>query len=180
MSGHVEVEIPDPNSETQKIFDRLEEKLIVKGRILRSIVQMQQNYNSKYDAYALDDIIQTDTLYLCKGVEYEMSFRSKDVIHSAYFPHFRAQMNVVPGMPTRFKFTPSLTTEEMRKKKADPKFNFILMCNKICGTAHYKMKMMVVVLDKNEFKQWEQSKQQSTFKDTYSAGESEDLANSEN
>ena len=26
MSGHVEVEIPDPNSETQKIFDRLEEK----------------------------------------------------------------------------------------------------------------------------------------------------------
>ena len=62
------VEIPDPNSETQKIFDRLEEKLIVKGRILRSIVQMQQNYNSKYDAYALDDIIQTDTLYLCKGL----------------------------------------------------------------------------------------------------------------
>ena len=180
MSGHIEVEIPDPNSETQKIFDRLEEKLIVKGRILRSIVQMQQNYNSKYDAYAFDDIIQTDTLYLCKGVEYEMSFRSKDVIHSAYFPHFRAQMNVVPGMPTRFKFTPSLTTEEMRKKKADPKFNFILMCNKICGTAHYKMKMMVVVLDKNEFKQWEISKQQSTFKDTYSAGESEDLANSEN
>ena len=83
-------------------------------------------------------------------------------------------------MPTRFKFTPSLTTGEMRKKKADPKFNFILMCNKICGTAHYKMKMMVVVLDKNEFKQWEKSKQQSTFKDTYSAGESEDLANSEN
>ena len=42
------------------------------------------------------------------------------------------------------------------------------------------MKMMVVVLDKNEFKQWEKSKQQNTFKDTYSAGESEDLANSEN
>ena len=39
MGGHVEVEIPDPNSETQKIFDRLEEKLIVKGRILRSIAQ---------------------------------------------------------------------------------------------------------------------------------------------
>lgn len=180
LSGHIEVEIPEPNAETQKIMDRLEEKLIVKGRILRSVVQLQQNYDAKYDDYAWDDIIQTDTLYLCKGTEYEFSFRSKDVIHSAYFPHFRAQMNVVPGMPTRFKFTPSLTTEEMRKKKADSKFNFILMCNKICGTAHYKMKMIVVVLPKREYQNWEKSKQQNTFKDTYSAGEeSEAPANSE-
>ena len=180
LHGHVEVEIPEPNAETQKIMDRLEEKLIVKGRILRSIVQMQQNHDSKYDDYAWDDIIQTDTLYLCKGTEYEFSFRSKDVIHSAYMPHFRAQMNVVPGMPTRFKFTPSLTTEEMRKKKADSKFNFILMCNKICGTAHYKMKMIVVVLPKKEYQNWEKSKQQNTFKNTYSAGEeSEAPANSE-
>jgi cytochrome c oxidase subunit 2 len=180
LKGHVDVVIQEPNAETQKIMDRLEEKLIVKGRILRSIVQMQQNYDSKYDDYAWDDIIQTDTLYLCKGTEYEFSFRSKDVIHSAYFPHFRAQMNVVPGMPTRFKFTPSLTTEEMRKKKSDSKFNFILMCNKICGTAHYKMKMIVVVLPGKEYQNWEKSKQQNTFKDTYSAGEeSEAPANSE-
>ena len=106
LKGHVNVVIPEPNAETQKIMDRLEDKLIVKGRILRSVIQMQQNYDSKYDTYAWDDIIQTDTLYLSKGTEYEMSFRSKDVLHSAYFPHFRAQMNVVPGMPTRFKFTP--------------------------------------------------------------------------
>ena len=26
-------------------------------------------------------------------------------------------MNVVPGMPTRFKFTPTITTAEMRVKK---------------------------------------------------------------
>ena len=140
---------------------------------------MQQNYESKYDAYAWDDIIQTDTLYLSKGTEYEMSFRSKDVIHSAYFPHFRVQMNVVPGMPTRFKFTPSLTTKEMQKKKADSKFNFVLMCNKICGTAHYKMKMIVVVLTPGEFKEWENSKKEKTFKDTYAAGETEEPANSE-
>ena len=29
-------------------------------------------------------------------------------------PHFRAQMNCVPGMVTQFSFTPSMTTEEMR------------------------------------------------------------------
>ena len=37
-----------------------------------------------------------------------------DVLHSAYMPHFRAQMNCVPGMITQFLFTPNMTTEEMR------------------------------------------------------------------
>ena len=41
--------------------------------------------------------------------------RSQDVLHSAYMPHFRAQMNCVPGMITQFSFTPTLTTEDMRK-----------------------------------------------------------------
>ena len=33
-----------------------------------------------------------------------MKLRARDVIHSAYMPHFRVQMNVVPGMPTQFYF----------------------------------------------------------------------------
>ena len=177
MKGHVDVEIPGPNAETQKIMDRLEDKLITKGRILRSIVQMKKTHDPKLDDNTWDDFIQSDTLFLCKGREYEFSFRSKDVLHSAYLPHFRAQMNVVPGMPTRFKFTPSLTSVEMRKKKADPKFNFILMCNKICGTAHFKMKMIVVVLPKKEYQIWKTSKQANTFKNTYLNGETEESSN---
>ena len=58
--------------------------------------------------------------------------------------------NTVPGLTTRFKFTPNITTKEMRKKMKDEKYNFVLMCNKICGSAHYKMKMIVVVLGKQE------------------------------
>jgi len=52
------------------------------------------------------------------------------------------------------KFTPNKTTKEMRQEKNDEKFNYILMCNKICGGAHYKMKMVVVVLDRSEYKKW--------------------------
>ena len=33
-------------------------------------------------------------------------------------------------------------------------FDYLLLCNKICGSAHYKMKMIVVVLGKSEFKNW--------------------------
>jgi cytochrome c oxidase subunit 2 len=138
-----------------------------KERLYRFMSQMKENHNPKLDASAWDDIIQKDTLYLCKGQEYEITLRAKDVIHSAYFPHFRAQMNAVPGMATRMKFTPNKTTTEMRREKNDEKFNYILMCNKICGGAHYKMKMIVVVLDKTAYKKWMDGKKKATFKDQY-------------
>ena len=138
-----------------------------KERLYRLLAQMKANHNKKLDASAWDDIIQKDTLVLCKGQQYEISLRAKDVIHSAFFTHMRAQMNAVPGMPTRLKFTPSMTTEEMRKSKNNPAFNYTLMCNKICGGAHYKMKMIVVVKDKAAYKAWMASKKKETFKDKY-------------
>jgi cytochrome c oxidase subunit II len=138
-----------------------------KERLLRLLYQMKAHHNSEMDAHAYDDIIQKDTLYLCNNKEYEFNFRAKDVIHSAYFPHFRAQMNTVPGITTRFKFTPDVTTKEMRVKMKNEKFNYILMCNKICGSAHYKMKMIVVVLDKKEYTTWMNGKKESTFKTSF-------------
>jgi cytochrome c oxidase subunit 2 len=55
----------------------------------------------------------------------------------------------------------------MRVKMKNENFNFILMCNKICGGAHYKMKMTVVVLSKAEYTAWEGRKMKETFKDKY-------------
>jgi cytochrome c oxidase subunit 2 len=148
------------------------EKMIVdlerKSRLIRILYQMRGHHDSKIDKYAWDDIIQKDTLILCQNQEYEFNFRAKDVIHSAYFPHFRAQMNTVPGLTTRFKFTPDITTKDMRVKMNDSKFNYVLLCNKICGSAHYKMKMIVVVLNKSEYKTWmDNKKKSSTFKQIY-------------
>ena len=138
-----------------------------KERLLRLLFQMKGHHSKKLDNSAWDDIIQKDTLYLCVNQPYEFNFRSKDVLHSAYFPHFRAQMNNVPGMTTRTKFTPILTTEQMRKKMNDPKFNFVLLCNKICGGAHYKMKMIIVVKDKKSYDLWMKQKSKETFKAKY-------------
>jgi cytochrome c oxidase subunit 2 len=123
-------------------------------KLYRLLVQMQKRHNKKLDAQANDDIILTgpvEKLYLCKGKEYEFTFRSRDVIHSAYFPNFRAQMNAVPGLITRFKFIPDKTTAEMRRQKKDPNFDYVLLCNKICGGSHYKMNMLVEVLEENEY-----------------------------
>lgn len=138
-----------------------------KTRLIRLLYQMKGHHDTKIDDSAWDDIIQKDTLFLCVNKEYEFNYRSKDVIHSAYFPHFRSQMNTVPGLTTNFKFTPDITTAQMRVKMNDPNFNFVIMCNKICGSAHYKMKMMVVVLDEAKYNVFMKSKAKSTFKDIY-------------
>jgi len=65
------------------------------------------------DPNGFDDVVVQE-LHLPVGREVIFKMRSQDVLHSAYMPHFRAQMNCVPGMITEFAFTPNKTTEEMR------------------------------------------------------------------
>ena len=69
-------------------------------------------------------------------------------------PHFRVQMNAVPGLPTFFKFTPPVTTSEMRNRLDDPKFEYLLYCNKICGGGHYNMQKVVRVVTEAEYQSW--------------------------
>ncbi len=134
-----------------------EKSLHAKEKLIRLLYQMRQSHDAKLDKMAMDDFF-SDTLFLCVDQEYEFSFRSKDVLHSAYFPHFRAQMNTVPGMTTRLKFIPDKTTEEMRVSRGVEDFEFVLLCNKICGGSHYKMKMMIKVLSKKDYDVWVKSK----------------------
>ena len=85
-------------------------------------------------------------------------------------------------MVTNFSFIPTLTTAEMREKPAmiekvanindirakkslelvakgetalDPyTFDYLLLCNKICGASHYNMQMKIVVDTPEEYKAW--------------------------
>lgn len=134
--------------------DKLKTTLHRNEEIYRLLVQLKNRHDKSLDAQSWDDVIisgPSEKLYLCKGQEFEFNFRSKDVIHSAFFPNFRVQMNTVPGMTTRFKVTPTITTAEMRKEKNDPNFDYALLCNKICGGSHYKMYMLVEVLERDEY-----------------------------
>jgi cytochrome c oxidase subunit II len=96
------------------------------------------------DPASKDDKITRD-LYLPVHTPVLLKIHSRDIIHSVYLPHLRAQMNAVPGMTTEFHFEPTITTDSMRLITNNDKFDFILLCNKICGVAHYNMKMNVVV-----------------------------------
>ena len=133
------------------------------------------------DPNAQDDVVVNE-LHLPVGRKVLFKMRSQDVLHSAYMPHFRAQMNCVPGMITQFSFTPTVTTEEMRfdgdviakvkkinnirrenslelaAKGEEPlepyEFDYVLLCNKICGTNHYNMQMKIVVETQEEYDAW--------------------------
>jgi len=105
------------------------------------------------DPSSFDDFIPTK-LYLPKGKPVLLQIRARDVIHSVYQPHFRLQMNAVPGMPTRFWFVPTKTTAEMRTETKNPEFNYELVCNKICGKGHFAMKYLIEVLEPEEYDEW--------------------------
>lgn len=105
------------------------------------------------DAAVNDDRMSSE-LVMPVGEEIELVINSRDVIHSVYLPHFRVQMNAVPGMTTRFHFKPTVTSAKMKEITGNDKFEYILLCNKICGVAHYNMKMPVRVVEKDEYNSW--------------------------
>ena len=133
------------------------------------------------DPNAQDDKVVTE-LHLPIGKKVLFKMRAQDVLHSAYMPHFRAQMNCVPGMITQFAYTPNITTKDMRLEEdviAKVKhineirtsknieliakgeealemydFEFLLLCNKICGSNHFNMQMNIIVETEEEFNTW--------------------------
>ena len=116
-------------------------------------------------SYGEDDILipsGAGKLVLPVNQEVLLKLRSQDVIHSAYMPHFRVQMNCVPGLSTQFAFTPTMTTKEYRDYLKDTTFTYILLCNKICGNSHYNMYMEVEVVTQEKFDEWE--KEQTELK----------------
>ena len=133
------------------------------------------------DPNAQDDKVVNE-LHLPLGRKVLFKMRSQDVLHSAYMPHFRAQMNCVPGMITQFAFTPSMTTNDMRMNdeviekveyinqirtekniellaKGEEvlemyEFDYLLLCNKICGSNHFNMQMKIIVDTEEKYNTW--------------------------
>ena len=128
------------------------------------------------DVKGQDDIVVKNEIHIPLGKEIEFKLNSRDVIHSAYMPHFRSQMNCVPGMTTVMHFVPTITTAEMRKKpyvinlmaginakraekgEKPVEFDYTLLCNKICGTSHYNMQMTIIVDTPEDYQKWINSK----------------------
>ena len=134
------------------------------------------------DPNGWDDIVVGQEFHIPVNRKVIFKMRSQDVLHSAYMPHFRAQMNCVPGMITEFAFTPTITTADMRmnadvaakverinKIRYDNtqeliangeeglesyQFDYLLLCAKICGSSHYNMQMKIIVDTEKDYNKW--------------------------
>ena len=82
--------------------------LLVEGKNVLGVDMLDEN--------STDDIIVRE-VHLPVNKSVLLKFRSRDVIHSAFLPHFRVQMNCVPGLSTQFAFTPTKTTAQMKESE---------------------------------------------------------------
>ena len=172
--------IEDKLADIKENIERLEDELA--NQVFSDDVEDQKTMNLhnlkaqfarvsafKFEGETLDDgyddkLVKAE-FHIPVGKMVNFQFRSQDVIHSAYMPHFRAQMNTVPGMITNFSFKPTITTAEMREITGNKEFNYALLCNKICGAAHYNMKMDIIVESEEDYNKWLAS--QKTFAKAY-------------
>lgn len=132
------------------------------------------------DTKNIDDFHATE-IVLPVGQKVRVRITAKDVLHNFYLPHFRVKMDAIPGLPTYFIFTPSVTTEEYRQSlreyaeyqvpfdPEDPEgpqrwemFDYELACAELCGKGHYSMRRTVRIVSQGEYEQW-LSQQQSYY-----------------
>jgi cytochrome c oxidase subunit 2 len=95
------------------------------------------------DPQGQDDVLVSSAeLHLPVNVPVRMNLRSKDVLHDFTVAQFRVKMDLVPGMETHMWYTPTeIGTYEV-------------LCEELCGIAHFAMRGAVVVENQADFEKW--------------------------
>jgi cytochrome c oxidase subunit 2 len=95
------------------------------------------------DPRGADDVlIASPELHLPLNKPVKVLLRATDVNHQFAVPQFRVKMDMVPGMVTYFWLTPTRTGR------------FDVLCEQLCGMAHFAMRGRVVVDEQSAFQGW--------------------------
>jgi len=89
-----------------------------------------------------DDVTTINELVLPRGKPVLFEIQAKDVIHGFMVPNARIQVDALPGIITRLWF-------DANKNGA-----YEIACYHHCGTAHYKMKAFLTVVEEPDYKKW--------------------------
>lgn len=147
-----------PEDKKVELTDHIKHLERMAGKIVNLRTLMDQDIAEKGAEspyrHGSDDLVLKE-FHLPVREPVELVIRSKDVIHSMFLPHLRTQMNAVPGMSTVFHMKPTITTDSMRTYiTKNPEFDYVLMCNKICGASHYNMQMPLVIEPNGAYTAW--------------------------
>jgi cytochrome c oxidase subunit 2 len=95
------------------------------------------------DPLGQDDVLVSSAeLHLPVAVPVKINLRSKDVLHNFTVAQFRVKMDLVPGMITHMWLTPTETG------------TYEVLCEELCGIAHFAMRGAVVVTEQAEYDKW--------------------------
>jgi cytochrome c oxidase subunit II len=89
-----------------------------------------------------DVLIASPEIHLPVDKPVKMLLRSKDVLHNFSVAQFRVKMDLVPGLVTYVWFTPTQVGK------------FDLLCEELCGIAHFAMRGSVVVEQDAAYQEW--------------------------
>lgn len=89
-----------------------------------------------------DVLVFGNELHLPLDKPVKLLLRSKDVLHNFAVPQFRVKMDLVPGMVTYLWLTPTRTG------------TFEILCQELCGIAHFVMRGRVVVDTPEDYETW--------------------------
>ncbi len=89
-----------------------------------------------------DVLISSPEVHLPMGKPVKALLRSTDVLHDFTVPQFRVKMDLVPGLVSYLWFTPTRTGR------------FDVLCEELCGIAHFTMRGKVVVDEEPVFQKW--------------------------
>ena len=102
-----------------------------------------------------DVVIDGNTAHLPLGQPIRGLLRSKDVLHNFTVPQFRVKMDMVPGLVSYLWFETTAAG------------TYDILCEEMCGLAHFMMRGNVVVEEQADFDAWLAA--QPTFAQTQSA-----------
>jgi cytochrome c oxidase subunit 2 len=86
--------------------------------------------------------LKTTQLYVPKDDTVYFNLHSRDVIHAFWIPAFRIQEDVVPGITTNWRVTPTRLG------------SYPIVCNLLCGLGHSLMRSTVHVVTRADFQTW--------------------------
>ena len=126
------------------------------GKTEAKLVDVQSNPLGldRSDPAAKDDNTTLNRLYLPVGRPALIQLTSKDVIHSFALQEMRIKQDVTPGTSLAVWFVPNVTTDEMRKRTGNDKFEYEISCAQLCGLGHYRMRGYLHVQTPEAFQTW--------------------------
>lgn len=81
----------------------------------------------------------------------KLTLTSEDVIHDFFVPAFRTKIDVIPGRYVQMWFHPTKVGE------------YHLFCSQYCGTSHANMVGKVIVMERDAYREWLDSKAEGSL-----------------